>query len=93
MTEDGFEATSKSRYTISHFELSNPLGPGQDDVPALLRRWGAGGRCRAGKEGRGIDLILHPRITRPDGEDWPSIVVYYDYRSPNSTTKSEASGA
>ena len=25
-------------WTIRHFSQANPLGPGQDDVPALLRR-------------------------------------------------------
>jgi hypothetical protein len=88
MTEHSCEMTSNKRYTISHFELSNPLGPGQGNVPALLRRV-----ADAIEELGDIevhDLILHPRITRPDGEDWPSIVVYYDYKTPTSTPNSEA---
>lgn len=69
---------SKKRFSTFHFAQSNPRGPGQDNVPALLRRVADTidefGDVEVG------DLILHSEIT-PDGERWPSITVYYDDRS------------
>ena len=79
MTEDALEAASNKRYTIFQFQQSNPLGPGQGNVPALLRR--VADAIEQLGDIEVYDLILHPRITRPDGDDWPSIVVYYDYKS------------
>lgn len=64
-------------YTMYHFSQANPEGPGQDDVPALLRR------VADTIEGLGDiqvhDLIMHSEVT-PNG-DWPSLTVYFDYLS------------
>ncbi|QIS08334.1 hypothetical protein [Nocardia arthritidis] len=60
-------------YQALHFSQANPAGPGQADVPALLRA------VAATIEGLGpvtvADLILHNEVTA-DG-NWPSITVYY----------------
>lgn len=60
-------------YTTLHFSQSNPAGPGQADVPNLLRT------VASSIEDLGpitvADLILHNEITA-DG-NWPSITVYY----------------
>lgn len=66
------------RYTALHFSQSNPQGTGQDNVPALLRRV-----ADTIDELGDVDisnLILHPAITS-DGEEWPSITVYYHDRT------------
>ncbi|MEV6429130.1 hypothetical protein [Nocardia sp. NPDC051463] len=56
-----------------HFSQANPAGPGQADVPNLLRA------VASTIEDLGpitvADLILHNEITA-DG-NWPSITVYY----------------
>lgn len=31
-------ATNMKKWTVQHFSQGNPVGPGQDDVAALLRR-------------------------------------------------------
>ncbi|MFI6997201.1 hypothetical protein [Nocardia sp. NPDC050175] len=60
-------------YQALHFSQSNPAGPGQADVPNLLRT------IASTIETLGpvtvADLILHNEITA-DG-NWPSITVYY----------------
>lgn len=66
------------RYTAFHFSQCNPQGEGQDDVAALLRRV-----ADTIDELGDVDisnLILHPALTS-DGEDWPSITVYYHDRA------------
>lgn len=88
MAEDSVEATSNERYTMFRFELSNPLGPGQGNVPALLRR--VADTIEQLGDIEVYDLILHPRITRPDGEDWPSIVVYYDHKTTDQSEESQS---
>lgn len=67
--------TSNKRFTMFHFAQSNPLGPGQDNVPALLRR--IADTIEQLGDVEIYDLVLHPKLTS-DGEDWPSIIVYYD---------------
>ncbi len=61
------------RWTASHFALGNPAGPGQDDVPRLLRRLADAledyGRIEV------HDLVLHNEVTA-EGE-WPSVTVYF----------------
>ncbi|WP_211264239.1 hypothetical protein [Streptosporangium amethystogenes] len=61
--------------TMHHFSQSNPKGPGQRDVPALLRR------VADTIEGLGnveiYDLIMHNETTE-DG-DWPGLTVYFNY--------------
>lgn len=60
-------------YKALHFSQANPAGPGQGDVPKLLRT------IASTIETLGpitvADLILHTEVT-VDG-DWPSITVYY----------------
>jgi hypothetical protein len=68
---------SVPRYTTLHFSQANPEGVGQDNVPALLRRV-ADTIDELGDVGIS-DLILHSEITS-DGENWPSITVYYHDR-------------
>ena len=62
-----------TRWTADHFSQANPNGPGQDDVPSLLRR------VADTIEGLGdvevLDLIMHTEITE-DG-DWPNLTVYF----------------
>jgi hypothetical protein len=60
-------------WTANHFSQANPAGPGQEDVPALLRRVA---ETIAGLgEVRIVDLVMHNEATAYG--DWPSIVVYY----------------
>jgi hypothetical protein len=66
-------------WTAEHFSQSNPKGPGQGDVPALLRRV-ADTLEHLGKV-EVQDLVLHSEVTE-DGFDWPSITVYL--RRPES---------
>lgn len=62
---------------MHHFAQANPKGPGQDDVPALLRRVAS---TLEGIPGAVImDLVMHNQITE-DG-DWYSLTVYYDLPS------------
>ena len=67
------------RWTASHFSMGNPAGPGQDDVPRLLRR------VADALEGYGKvevhDLVLHNEVTA-DG-DWPSVTVYFTDTQPD----------
>ncbi|MEV5649770.1 hypothetical protein AB0L57_16115 [Nocardia sp. NPDC052254] len=64
---------TSTEYETLHFAQANPAGPGQADVPKLLRT------IASTIEGLGTvtvaDLILHNEVTA-DG-DWPSITVYY----------------
>lgn len=68
------------KHTMFHFSQANPRGEGQDSVPALLRRVAETldefGNVQV------FDLVLHSEIT-PDGEDWPSLTVYYADRDEN----------
>lgn len=60
-------------WNAEHFSQANPEGPGQDDVPALLRRVAetleSCGRIEV------QDLVIHHEVTE-DGM-WPSITVYF----------------
>ena len=68
MSED-----NPKRWTADHFSQANPKGPGQDDVPNLLRR------VADTIEGLGdvevLDVIMHTQITE-DG-DWHNLTVYF----------------
>lgn len=79
MTEDTAKAASNERYTIFHFQQSNPLGPGKGNVPALLRRVADSIERMGDVEVYG--LTLNPPTLRPDNDDWPSLAVYYDDKS------------
>lgn len=58
---------------MHHFSQGNPKGPGQDDVPALLRRVAA--TLEGIPEAEVMDLVMHNEITE-DGS-WFSLTVYY----------------
>ncbi|MGC3862247.1 hypothetical protein ACPSM1_18885 [Micromonospora chersina] len=60
-------------WTIKHFSQANPARPGQDSLPALLRRIADSIDQRPGIEVQ--DVILHSEITA-DG-DWWSATVYF----------------
>ena len=61
-------------WTINHFSQSNPSGPGQDDVPALLRRIADSIESRRTR--RVVDVVFHRDETTEAGE-WPSMTVYF----------------
>jgi hypothetical protein len=60
---------------IHHFSQGNAKGPGQDDVPAMLRR------VAESIEGLGVvtvqDITFENEVTE-DGL-WPSLTVYFRY--------------
>lgn len=61
------------RWSIFHFSQSNPAGPGQSDVPALLRR--VADSVEALGEVTVQDIVFHDEVTE-DGT-WPSMTVYF----------------
>ena len=66
--------TDPDSWTVNHFSQANPRGPGQGDVPALLRTV-----ARSIEDLGPVtvqDLILHNEITE-DG-DWYSVTVYFE---------------
>jgi hypothetical protein len=67
--------SSIESWTVRHFSLANPKGPGQEDVPALLRR------LADHLEERGAidvqDLVFHAERD-DEGEDWPTVTVYFN---------------
>ncbi|MGA4685929.1 MULTISPECIES: hypothetical protein [Micromonospora] len=65
-------------WTIKHFSQANPAGPGQDSVPALLRRIADSIEQRPGIEVQ--DVVIQNEITA-DG-DWWSATVYFHEPSP-----------
>lgn len=67
--------TSRKKFTTSHFSQANPRGEGQGNVPALLRR--VAETIEDLGNAQVSDLVLHSEITS-DGENWPSLTVYYD---------------
>ncbi|QCB93359.1 hypothetical protein [Cellulomonas shaoxiangyii] len=84
------------RGTTWNFSQNNPLGPGQDDVPALLRRV-ASSIERLGRVDV-QDVVFHEELS-DDGTPWPSLRVYYhpagsaSVRSPLRRGASRAHGA
>lgn len=67
------EADPLRHSLMHHFSQGNPKGPGQDDVPALLRRVAA--TLEGIPEAEVMDLVMHNEITE-DGS-WFSLTVYY----------------
>lgn len=65
-------------WSARHFSQANPVGPGQEDVPALLRR------VATTLESFGavdvLDLVLHTEVNG-DG-DHPSVTVYFEMKNP-----------
>jgi len=60
-------------WTCRHFSQSNPVGPGQGDVPALLRR--VADSIEALGDVQVQDLVLHTDVNE-DG-DWHSLTIYF----------------
>jgi hypothetical protein len=75
---NGEIVTKRIQYSIHHFSQSNPGGPGQEDVPALLRRVAA--TIEELGPVKVYDLVMHNEIT-DDGDNWPSITVYFHYHT------------
>jgi hypothetical protein len=73
----------KKKWTVEHFSQANPGGPGQDDIPSLLRR------VAESVEAKGPiavhDLILHTEVT--EAGDWHSLTVYFNRLSGTRTKK------
>jgi len=65
--------SERTSWTVEHFSQANPVGKGQGDVPALLRR--VADSIDALGEVEVQDLVMHTEITE-DG-DWPSLTVYF----------------
>jgi hypothetical protein len=63
----------KMKATAEHFSQANPTGPGQDDIPSLLRR--AAESVEAIGPVKVQDLILHTEVT--DNGPWYSLTVYF----------------
>ena len=66
---------AKKAARIRWFSQSNPLGPGQEDVPALLRRV-ARSLEKLGKT-EVQDVVFHTDEITDDARFWPSMTVYY----------------
>ena len=63
----------KMKWTAEHFSQANPAGPGQDDIPSLLRRVAETVEALGPVEVQ--DLILHTEVT--DRGPWYSLTVYF----------------
>ncbi len=57
-----------------HFSQSNPAGPGQEDVAALLRRVADSVEKLGGVTVH--DIVFHVELT--DDGTWPSMTVYFE---------------
>jgi hypothetical protein len=76
------DATMKMKATAEHFSQANPVGPGQDDMPSLLRRVAETVEA-IGPVGV-QDLILHTEVT--ENGPWYSLTVYF-HRLTNRRAK------
>lgn len=61
-------------WTIAHFSQSNPTGPAQGDVAALLRRV-AESVTELGQVDV-QDVVFHAEVD-DEGDAWPSMNVYF----------------
>jgi hypothetical protein len=67
---------------VRHFCQGNPQGPGQGDVPALLRRVAASiEELGAGADVQ--DIVYQKDVDSP--EDWPRLTVYFHLPSDDET--------
>ena len=73
----------KMKWTAEHFSQANPAGPGQDDIPALLRR--VAESVEAIGPVKVHDLILHTEVT--DSGPWSSLTVYFQRLSGTRAKK------
>ena len=60
-------------WSCRHFSQANPIGPGQDDVPALLRR--VADSIEALGQVEVHDLLLHTEVN--DDGNWHNLTVYF----------------
>jgi hypothetical protein len=67
----------RESWTIEHFSKSNPLGPGQGNVPALLRR--IADSLETYGQIAVQDLVLHTDVN--EHGEWHSVTVYF-HRPP-----------
>jgi hypothetical protein len=65
-------------WVINHFTQSNPAGPGQADVPRLLRRVADSIEKLDGAEVQ--DITFSTEVTAEG--DWPSLTVYFHAPEP-----------
>ena len=72
--------------TIEHFSQGNPSGPGQSNVPALLRRVAETLQELGAVQVQ--DVVFHSDVTE-EGDDFPSLSVYF-YREPSDSEGSSA---
>ena len=63
----------KMKATAEHFSQANPAGPGQDDIPSLLRRVAESVETIGPVDVQ--DLILHTEVT--EHGPWYSLTVYF----------------
>ena len=63
----------KMKATAEHFSQANPAGPGQDDIPSLLRR--VAETVEAIGPVGAQDLILHTEVT--ENGLWYSLTVHF----------------
>jgi hypothetical protein len=63
----------RTSWAVEHFSQANPVGKGQGDVPALLRR--VADSIDALGEIEVQDLVMHTEVT--ENGDWHSLTVYF----------------
>lgn len=68
-------AEEPESWTAEHFALNNRAGPGQDDVPTLLR--GVADALERFGRVEVHDLVLHSHYEITEHGAWPSITVYF----------------
>jgi len=66
-------------WTVEHFSLNNAAGPGQEDVPALLRAVADAVERYGTVSVQDLGLHRHHEIT--EHGKWPSITVYFSRSS------------
>jgi hypothetical protein len=66
----------RETWAVEHFSQANPVGKGQGDVPALLRRVASSLEERGDVEVQ--DLVLHTEVNEQG--DWNSITVFFHRR-------------
>jgi len=64
-------------YTINHYSLSLPAGPGKDNIPDLLRHLAASIEKKQGDKDIWIQDIVFDNEVDVNGEFSPSFTVYY----------------
>lgn len=68
------------KWSVYHFSLTNPVGPGHSDVPRFLRHLADTIEERGNIE---IQDIVFVREMDEDGENFPRATVYYHRAAAN----------